>query len=186
MKIDTSTGWIEGVRHVPSPNFDARPDGRDVDLLVIHSISLPPGRFSGPYIDQLFTNSLDPNEHPYFAGIADLTVSAHLLVRRDGEVVQYVSLNDRAWHAGVSCYEQRERCNDFSIGIELEGDDAHAYEPVQYEKLVEITQLLLVAYPQMSCSRIVGHCDIAPDRKTDPGPLFDWETYRSRLTEGHQ
>ncbi len=186
MKIDTTTGWIEGVRHVPSPNFDVRPEGCDVDLLVVHSISLPPGQFSGPYIDQLFTNSLDSTAHPFFAEVANLKVSAHLLIRRDGEVVQYVSLNDRAWHAGESCYEQRERCNDFSIGIELEGDDEHAYETAQYEKLSEVTRLLLKAYPRMSCDRITGHCDIAPSRKTDPGPMFDWNVYRAMLTENNE
>ncbi len=174
-------GWLQAVRHVQSPNYDERPPGSPIDLLVIHGISLPPDEFGGPWIDALFTNRLDPEAHPYFAEIAGLEVSAHVLIRRDGEVVQYVSFDNRAWHAGKSCFEGRERCNDFAIGIELEGTDERAYEPVQYAQLAAVTRALQVAYPGITREHIVGHSDIAPGRKTDPGPGFDWERYRKML-----
>lgn len=174
-------GWLAGARVCASPNCDARPDAEDISLLVIHNISLPPGHYGGPYIDQLFTNALDPAAHPYFAGIRALRVSAHLLVRRDGSLTQYVPFAQRAWHAGVSQYEGRERCNDFSIGIELEGDDGTPFTARQYRRLVAVTRRLLARYPRLNPARIAGHSDIAPGRKTDPGPHFDWARYRAAL-----
>ena len=177
-------GWIDGARRVASPNCDARPEGETVSLLVIHNISLPPGEFGGPHIDRLFTNSLDPEEHPFFREIRDLRVSSHLLIRRDGELVQYVPLGARAWHAGVSSFEGRERCNDFAIGIELEGADDRPYTDVQYERLAEVSDAIIRAYPAITPERIAGHGDIAPERKTDPGPAFDWSRYRASLRRG--
>ncbi len=172
-------GWLVGARQVLSPNHDARPEGTPVELLVIHNISLPPNRYGGPGIEQLFTNTLDPNEHPYYVGIAGLRVSAHFLIRRDGEVVQFVSCNERAWHAGVSSWCGRERCNDFSLGIELEGCDTVPFTDAQYEALARVTRALRACYPLRDCQ---GHSDIAPGRKTDPGPCFDWPRFR-RLWE---
>jgi AmpD protein len=171
-------GLLHPARQVPSPNHNARPAGVGVDLLVIHSISLPPGEFGGPWIDALFTNTLDGDAHPYFAEICTLKVSSHLLIRRDGEVVQYVPFDRRAWHAGVSQFRGKSNCNDFSVGIELEGCDDQPYEAVQYRRLASITKLLRKHYPGITPERIAGHCDIAPERKTDPGPHFDWERYR--------
>ena len=180
--INRQSGWLEGeVRRVPSPNCDARAAGEVVDLLVVHNISLPPGVFGGPHIDALFTNTLDESGHPYFKQIAGLKVSAHLLIRRDGELVQYVPFTQRAWHAGISCFEGRDRCNDFSIGIELEGDDLQGYESLQYRRLAEITRLLMEAFPGITPQRIAGHCDIAPQRKSDPGPHFDWSYFHLLL-----
>ena len=173
--------WLPGVRRLPSPNCDERPPGSTVDLLVIHNISLPPGEFGGPWIEDLFLNRLDPHAHPYFAEIATLRVSAHLLIRRDGSSCQFVPLERRAWHAGVSCFAGRERCNDFSIGIELEGTDELPYTDAQYEQLATLTQQIRTHYPAIVPQRITGHADIAPGRKTDPGPAFDWECYRSLL-----
>jgi AmpD protein len=175
MKLDTNKAWLDGVRHCPSPHQDDRPDGMNIDLLVIHSISLPPGKFGGPFIDQLFTQTLDSKAHPYFAEIAQLRVSAHLLIRRTSEVVQYVPFIKRAWHAGVSSFGGRERCNDFSIGIELEGCDEVTYTDEQYQQLARVIRILRSAWPILTKERIVGHSDIAPGRKTDPGPLFDWD-----------
>lgn len=168
-------------RQVPSPNFDERPDGCEISLIVIHGISLPPGVYGGPEIDRFFTNTLDPDAHPYFAEIADLQVSSHLLVRRDGELVQYVPFLKRAWHAGESCFDGCNACNDFSIGIELEGQDEEPYTPVQYEHLAGVIHTLIEAFPKLSIQRLAGHCDIAPLRKTDPGPAFDWSQLRQRL-----
>jgi len=179
--IDTATGWLQPARQLPSPNCDDRPAGIEPDLVVVHGISLPPGEFGGPWIDQLFTNTLPPAAHPYFAGIVDLRVSAHLLLRRDGEVVQYVPFQRRAWHAGVSSWQGRERCNDYSIGIELEGDDHSPYESAQYAMLARVIALLCRAYPQIAPDRVVGHSDIAPGRKSDPGVAFDWPRLRSLL-----
>ncbi|AEG02688.1 1,6-anhydro-N-acetylmuramyl-L-alanine amidase AmpD [Methylomonas methanica] len=164
-----------------SPNCDARPDAADISLLVIHCISLPPEQFGGPYIEQLFCNHLDTDAHPYFQEIARLRVSAHVVIRRDGELLQFVPFDQRAWHAGVSCYQGRERCNDFSIGIELEGSVNQSYCEPQYQKLIELTQLLLTHYPKLNLERIVGHSDIAPGRKDDPGGRFDWRRYRAGL-----
>lgn len=172
-------GWLPGARRVASPNFDARPHGMPVDLLVIHAISLPPERFGGPAIEQLFTNCLDPNADPYFATISTLRVSSHFLVRRDGELVQFVSCDARAWHAGVSSWNGRQRCNDFSIGVELEGSDTQPFTPAQYRRLVALTRVLRKRYP---LSDITGHSDIAPGRKTDPGPCFDWSRFRRQLS----
>jgi AmpD protein len=183
VRVDLDSGWMQGVRHVPSPNCDARPDHVDAELIVVHGISLPPGEFGGPWIDRLFTNKLPPEEHPYFAEIATLKVSSHLCIRRDGALTQYVSFHDRAWHAGRSCYAGREDCNDFSIGIELEGTDTLPYEAVQYRTLADCVTVLLGAYPRLSASRLVGHSDIAPGRKTDPGPSFDWGLARRLIGE---
>lgn len=181
MKLDVETGLLEQARQVPSPNQDARPAGCEPELLVIHSISLPPGEFGGPWIERLFCNTLDSSAHPYFAEIAELKVSAHLLIRRDGELVQFVPLNRRAWHAGVSRYEERERCNDFSIGIEMEGTDEGDFTSIQYAVLVEVVAALDQAYPGISPERIAGHSDIAPDRKRDPGPGFNWLDLRRQI-----
>jgi AmpD protein len=173
--IDTQSGWMLGARQVRSPNFNPRPGGILPELIVVHGISLPPDQFGGPWIDRLFTNTLPPAEHPYFEQIKDLKVSTHLLIRRDGELVQYVSVHDRAWHAGTSSYQGREGCNDFSVGIELEGIDEIPYEPAQYRMLSAAIIELCKAYPSLSPARIAGHSDIAPGRKTDPGPAFDWQ-----------
>jgi AmpD protein len=172
---------LPGVRYCPSPNQDERPPGSRIDLLVIHNISLPPGQFGGGWIEDLFLNRLDPEAHPYFRDIHQLRVSSHLLIRRDGETVQYVPLNRRAWHAGASYFDGRERCNDFSIGIELEGDDTTPYTAEQYQQLGRITREIRDLYPEITPDRITGHSDIAPGRKTDPGVVFDWEIFRSAL-----
>lgn len=174
-------GWIREARQAPSPNFGARPAGVEPDLLVIHNISLPPGEYGTDCVEQLFTNCLDWDAHPYFQAIRGLEVSSHLLIRRDGELVQFVSLLDRAWHAGQSCYQGRENCNDFSIGIELEGTDDEPYTDRQYAVLAAVTRSLLQAFPGLTERRITGHSDIAPGRKTDPGPAFDWGRYREAL-----
>ena len=176
-----AAGWYAGARRVPSPNCDDRPAGVVADLVVLHGISLPPGEFGGPWIDALFTNALPPDHHPYFAGVAPLRVSAHALVRRDGEVVQYVPFQRRAWHAGVSSWQGRERCNDYSVGIELEGTDSTPYEPAQYTALARLLAALMRAIPSLSPQRMVGHSDVAPGRKTDPGLSFDWPLLRTRL-----
>ncbi len=165
-------GWLNSARRCPSPNFNARPQV-PISLIVVHNISLPPKQFGGAYIEQLFCNQLNPNEHPYFAEIAHLQVSAHLLIRRTGEVIQFVSFLERAWHAGVSNYQGRENCNDFSIGIELEGADDIAFEMIQYQHLADIVTCLQQHYIHIQ-QHITGHSDIAPQRKTDPGPAFDW------------
>jgi N-acetyl-anhydromuramoyl-L-alanine amidase len=167
---------LAGANHIASPNFDDRPNA-EVSLLVIHCISLPPGEFGNDCITALFCNRLDPEAHPYFMDICQLTVSAHLLIKRTGEVVQYVPFDKRAWHAGKSCYQGRERCNDFSIGIELEGTEFTPYSNEQYEALRRVTNSLLASYPSLSKDRIAGHSDIAPGRKTDPGDSFDWNRF---------
>jgi N-acetyl-anhydromuramoyl-L-alanine amidase len=179
LRVHVATGLLEGVRQVLSPHHDARPDGVAADLLVIHNISLPPDEFGGPWIEKLFNGHLPPDAHPYFATIHSARVSAHLLVRRDGEIVQFVPFHRRAWHAGVSQYEGRAACNDFSIGIEIEGADAIDFEDAQYDAARQIVQALLLAYPTLSPTRLTGHSDIAPGRKTDPGPAFDWARLRS-------
>lgn len=175
--------WLRDVAHRPSPNADERPAGCPVDLLVIHNISLPPGEFGGRYISDLFMNRLDPQGHPYFAWIAQLRVSCHLLVGRDGGAVQFVALDRRAWHAGQSNFCGRERCNDFSIGIELEGSDDMPFTDHQYDRLVRLTGEIRSLYPAITAQRIVGHSDIAPGRKTDPGPCFDWHRFRELLAD---
>ena len=167
-------GWLSGARRVVSPNCDARPREAALDLIIVHGISLPPGEFGGPWIDDLFLNRLDASAHPYFAEIAHLQVSSHLLIRRTGELVQYVPFHLRAWHAGRSCYAGREACNDFSIGIELEGTDETPYTDAQYTRLAEVIKSLQHAYPSLSPTAVTGHSDVAPGRKTDPGPAFEW------------
>jgi N-acetyl-anhydromuramoyl-L-alanine amidase len=183
MRIDVVAGLLEGARYRPSPNCDDRPAGVDVDLIVVHGISLPPGEFGGPWIDALFTHRLDPAAHPYFQNIAHLRVSAHLLIRRDGELVQYVPFQRRAWHAGESVYAGRPSCNDFSVGIELEGADHRPYDDRQYPRLAVVIQALRTAYPAITPKRLTGHAAIAPGRKTDPGPAFDWDRLRRLLGE---
>lgn len=164
-------GWLRGARRCVSPNFDERPGGETVSLIVVHAISLPPSQFGSDDIERFFTNTLDPAAHPYFAEIASMRVSAHFLIRRTGELIQFVSCHHRAWHAGVSMWNGRARCNDFSIGIELEGCDELPFEEAQYRRLDELVGHLRGAFP---IAAVVGHCDIAPLRKTDPGPCFDW------------
>ena len=174
-------GWLSGCRQVPSPNCHPRAQDQSVELVVIHNISLPPGEFGGDGVERLFTNSLDPNAHPYFEDIAKLEVSAHFFIRRDGEVVQFVSIDDCAWHAGVSEWRSRNRCNDFSIGIELEGTDTDIYSETQYQVLEQLLVICRNALPAIDENAIVGHSDIAPGRKTDPGPSFDWRELERRL-----
>jgi AmpD protein len=178
MQVDLDSGLMHGVRQVASPNHDARPDGVQADLIVVHGISLPPGEYGGPWIDRLFMNTLPGEAHPYFAQVAPLHVSAHLAVRRDGEITQYVRFDRRAWHAGRSAYEGRPECNDFSVGIELEGTDSDPYEEAQYDSLAAVVAALCAAYPRLSPGRLAGHSDVAPGRKTDPGPAFDWPRAR--------
>lgn len=168
-------GWLSAARRVPSPNCDERPAGEPVRLVVIHAISLPPNEFGGPGIIQLFTNCLDPQAHPYFREVEGLRVSAHFLVRRDGELIQFVPCSRRAWHAGVSSWQGRDNCNNFSIGIELEGCDQLPFEDVQYLALDRLLAEIGQSYP---IEGVVGHSDIAPGRKTDPGPCFDWHRVR--------
>ena len=173
-------GWLEGVRRVATANFNSRPNG-EVSLLVVHNISLPPGRFGGGYIEQFFCNRLNRDEHPYFNEIADLQVSAHCLIYRDGSLVQFVSFLDRAWHAGRSTFQGRAECNDYSVGVELEGADEIPYTEAQYQALASLTVALMQRYPSLTPERIAGHCDIAPERKTDPGAAFDWHHFRRLL-----
>jgi AmpD protein len=180
MQLDVTGGWCQGVRHCPSPNFNARPEG-EVSLLVIHNISLPPGQFGTGKVQQFFQNCLAADEHPYFAEIATLQVSAHFLIERDGAITQFVSCNERAWHAGQSCFAGRENCNDFSLGIELEGTDELPFSDAQYAALAELVGELQRVYPAITQERICGHSDIAPTRKTDPGPAFDWPRLRTAL-----
>ncbi|CAL1241770.1 1,6-anhydro-N-acetylmuramyl-L-alanine amidase AmpD [Candidatus Methylocalor cossyra] len=170
--------WLSTARRVPSPNCDDRPDPTDISLVVLHCISLPPGEFGGDGIDRLFTNTLAAEQHPYYAGIAHLRVSAHLLIRRDGEIVQYVPFHRRAWHAGLSSYRGRTNCNDFSIGIELEGAEGVEFDALQYRRLNQVLTALMEHYPGLSPARMAAHSEIAPWRKTDPGSAFDW----SRIT----
>ena len=176
--LSPTAGWLSGVTRLPSPNFDARPAGSGLELVVIHNISLPPGVFGGRDVRRLFTNTLDPAAHPYFRDIAHRPVSAHLFVGRRGAVTQFVSIHDRAWHAGASSFRGRPGCNDFSVGIELEGTDDIPYTDPQYERLAAIIRLLRRRWPGLSDEHLVGHSDVAPGRKTDPGPAFDWERLR--------
>lgn len=181
LAVNAPTGLLVGVRQVLSPHWDARPSGIATDLMVLHGISLPPGQFGGPWIDRLFNGQLPADAHPYFAEINGMRVSAHALVLRDGQIVQFVPFQARAWHAGQSSWEGRSACNDFSIGIELEGSDDVPYETIQYSSVARLIRALLAAYPQLSVSRLVGHSDIAPGRKTDPGSAFDWPRLRALL-----
>ena len=176
-----ANGWLACACPVPSPNFNARPTEAAPELIVIHGISLPPGEYGGPYIEALFTNQLNPADHAYFSEVAHLTVSAHFLIRRDGAIVQFVSTDDRAWHAGESCWERRTNCNDFSIGIEVEGCDEERYEMPQYRVLAQLIRAVRNQYPAIQHDAIVGHSDIAPGRKTDPGPAFDWSQLKGLL-----
>lgn len=175
-----AAGLLSDAEFVPSPNCDERPAGEPLSLVVVHAISLPPGEFGGDGIVRLFTNRLDPAAHPYYAGIQALRVSAHLLIRRDGRMIQFVPFDRRAWHAGVSSWRGRERCNDFSVGIELEGCDEMPFEPLQYRRLAGVVAALRRCYPALD---VAGHADIAPGRKTDPGPHFDWTLLASLLDE---
>ncbi|MDJ0805321.1 MAG: 1,6-anhydro-N-acetylmuramyl-L-alanine amidase AmpD [Gammaproteobacteria bacterium] len=170
----------DAIQH-PSPNQDARPAKATINLLVIHNISLPPGEFGGPWIDDLFKNRLDPQAHPYFKEVCNLRVSSHLLIRRGGQLIQYVPFDQRAWHAGKSSYAGKPDCNDFSIGIELEGTDTQPYTQAQYDVLVQVTRELQLRYPAITSDRVIGHADIAPNRKSDPGPAFDWQYFRHLL-----
>lgn len=186
MKFTLEHGWLTEtatVTHCPSPNADARPTGAlgEVSLLVIHHISLPPHQFGTGDIEAFFSNRLDVDKHPFYAEIKDVRVSAHVLIKRNGAIVQFVNFNDRAWHAGKSCYRERHACNDFSIGIELEGDEQTPYRYAQYQVLAALTQTLQQTYFAIG-EHITGHENIAPNRKTDPGPTFDWQHYRNRLT----
>jgi len=181
---DPATGLVAPARQCPSPHHDERPPGCQLELIVIHGISLPPGEFGGPHIEDFFSNRLAADAHPYFAEIVGLEVSAHALIRRDGALVQFVPFGRRAWHAGASSWCGRERCNDFSVGIELEGADDVAYDPRQYESLADLIRSLRQAYPSLMQADILGHSDIAPGRKTDPGEAFDWSRLDALLGRG--
>lgn len=196
MKINDKSGLLEDALQIPSENFDERPacyrsdsdcakpaEEQNISLIVVHNISLPPGEFGGPYIAQLFTNTLNPDEHPYFADIHQLKVSSHVLIRRNADIIQFVPFQKRAWHAGVSAFCGREACNDFSIGIELEGTDDIPYEKAQYETLAKLIISLQQSYPTLPKDAITGHCDIAPGRKTDPGPAFDWAYLHTLISQ---
>lgn len=172
--VDRASGLMSSTTVTLSPNRDARPGAADPSMIVLHGISLPPGKFGGDEIEALFHNRLDWEAHPYFGEIRGLEVSAHLLIRRDGQALQFVPFNERAWHAGASCFRGQSRCNDFSIGIELEGEDETPYDDRQYAVLPQVLKALMLAYPNVSAREIAGHCDIAPGRKTDPGPAFEW------------
>ena len=180
-RVNMPTGLLSGARFLPSPNKDERPEGMVIDVLVIHSISLPPGDFGSQAIESFFCNGLARQDHPFYEVICQLTVSAHLLIRRDGSVIQFVPFGERAWHAGISEFGGRTRVNDFSIGIELEGSDFGPFEEHQYHALAEVTRALRQAYPGITPERVVGHNQIAPQRKTDPGPYFNWERYRQSM-----
>ncbi len=181
--MNITNGWLDQAIICRSPNFNQRPENMDVSLLVIHNISLPPGQFGGGFIQAFFQNQLDHQADPYFATIADLQVSSHLLIDRQGQITQFVSFDDRAWHAGRSSYQGRENCNDYSIGIELEGTDDLAYSEDQYQSLAKVTRQLLANYPKLTSNRIAGHDQISPGRKTDPGPAFNWVYFRSLIKE---
>ena len=175
-------GQLIGARQVASPNYNQRPEYTEIQLVVVHNISLPPSQFGGGYIEQFFQNQLDWSEHPYFQSIEGMQVSAHLLILRSGEVLQFVNFNDRAWHAGRSIYLGKKECNDYSIGIELEGSDDLPFDEVQYVALAQVTAALQAAYPKI-LQHLAGHSDIAPGRKTDPGPFFDWVKFRTLLQQ---
>ena len=174
-------GWLLNTKQVSSPHFNPRPYQDDISLLVIHYISLPPDEFGGDFIDRFFEGTLAPTLHPYFEEIKDLRVSAHCLINREGQITQYVNFNDMAWHAGVSCFEGREKCNEFSIGIELEGSNNQPFTEAQYQTLAQLTQVIMKAYPQITPERIAGHNQIAPERKIDPGQYFDWAYYQQLI-----
>jgi len=181
MDYAIESGLLAGARQLHSPNQSERPPAAEIDLLVIHNISLPPGEFGGDCVEQLFCNSLDATRHPYFKEIAHLEVSAHLFIDREGRVTQFVPFDQKAWHAGESSFAGKPACNDYSIGIELEGTDYEPFTASQYKALTEVTALLLQAYPRLILDRVVGHSDVAPSRKTDPGPCFDWAGYKAAV-----
>ena len=181
--VEPYSGVLTPARQCPSRNQDDRPAESGPELLIVHSISLPPGEFGGPYIEQLFDNRLDWSAHPYFESIRGLEVSAHALIRRDGSVLQFVPFTRRAWHAGESVFRGQQRCNDFAIGIELEGEDSLPYTDVQYDILAAVTNALFTAYPRLDTRHIAGHCDVSPGRKSDPGPAFDWLRLYDALCE---
>ena len=176
-------GWLDSAVRIISPHFNSRPDKEDISLLVIHNISLPPGQFGQNYVEDFFCGNLDCSVDPSFKEIENLRVSSHLYIKRDGTLVQFVPFNQRAWHAGVSQFRSRSNCNDFSIGIELEGTDDLEYTDEQYCQLVQVTLQLLAVYPKLKKELIVGHCDIAPERKTDPGDSFDWQRYLAGISD---
>lgn len=184
LSVDPDSGLVAGAWQIPSPNCDQRPDPADISLIVVHGISLPPGEYGGSCVAELFTNRLDPHAHPYFMDLADVRVSAHLFIRRDGALLQFVPLHRRAWHAGQSAYCGRARCNDYSIGIELEGTDDEPFTDAQYETLITLCRALIEVYPAITAERITGHEHIAPGRKTDPGPYFDWQRLAAGLPRG--
>lgn len=181
MELSIANDILNGADYLKSPNQDARPDNTDIELLVIHNISLPPGEFGATSIKQFFCNKLDMKAHPFYSEIADLRVSAHLLIDREGKLTQFVPFDKRAWHAGESIFCGRDRCNNFSIGIEMEGTDFEKFTDSQYTSLSKVTRILLETYPHMGVDKIVGHSDIAPGRKTDPGPCFDWDRYKQLI-----
>lgn len=191
MDLKVHKGWLsvnfkkgqDAIKHCVSPNFNQRPEFSNINLIVIHSISLPPGEYGNDFIDELFCNRLDANAHPYFKEIEGLEVSAHVLIKRDGSITQYVSFLDRAWHAGASCFEGVENCNDFSIGIELEGLEGEKFEQAQYQNLAKLCCLLMQEYPDIHADRLCRHSDIAPGRKQDPGPGFDWQYFMNCLSD---
>lgn len=176
-------GWLKNARQLASPHYDSRPDAQDISLLVIHYISLPPEQFGLGFVDDFFLGKLDPNAHPYFAEIYQLRVSAHCFIDRAGKITQYVNFDQRAWHAGLSCFQGREKCNDFAIGIELEGSNNQAFTEAQYQALARLSQQIMQAYPKITPERIVGHSDISPGRKIDPGQYFDWQYYFQLLKQ---
>lgn len=185
MQADDHTGLVEGASICPSPNQDNRPQGQAIDCIIIHAISLPPGEYGGPYIDHLFTNQLDPHAHPYFNAIHGLRVSSHVLIRRDGQITQYVPFHKRAWHAGESSLAGQTQCNDFSIGIELEGSEEAPFTEAQYLSLIALCSCLIRVYPGIQPERVVGHEHVSPGRKRDPGPYFDWARLKSELWPSH-
>lgn len=181
LEVDLKTGLLNSVTYIHSPNCDERPEGEVISLVVVHGISLPPGQFGGKGVEQLFTNQLNPSEDPYYQTIGHLKVSSHLFINRRGEITQFVPFDKRAWHAGVSHYQQRDKCNDFSIGIELEGTDQTPYTASQYHALRNVINALLQAYPTIPQEAVTGHEHIAPGRKTDPGPYFMWSAIRQGI-----
>ena len=180
-QLQIKDGWLVNERRVLSPHFDQRPEPKEISLLIIHYISLPPEQFGGGYIDDFFQGKLDPQAHPYFQEISPLRVSAHCLIERTGRVTQYVNFADRAWHAGLSCFDGREKCNDFAIGIELEGSNEQPFTDEQYTALQTLTREIMRVYPHITKKRIVGHCDVSPGRKIDPGQYFDWQRYLQNI-----
>ena len=180
-QLHIKDGWLVSERRLLSPHFDQRPEPQDISLLIIHYISLPPEQFGGGYIDDFFQGKLDAQVHPYFEEISALRVSAHCLIERTGQITQYVNFADRAWHAGLSCFEGRDKCNDFAIGIELEGSNEQPFTDAQYAALQALTQEIMRTYPHITKERIVGHCDVSPGRKIDPGQYFDWQRYLQNI-----